>query len=78
MLDEGIDFVFEAEVDITCLWDSEMTTYSSYAYNESGEIYAPFPIYVVIDHEGIITYISRVNDPEEIRLEIAAALAKVS
>lgn len=60
-------------VSVTCLLDVSQTSYHSYTGVPNS--YAPFPVQVVIDRHGVITYLNGQYDAEAVRAAIDAALA---
>ncbi len=69
----GGDFLVAAGVDTTCLLDDMSNVYNSYAPSETGMVWAPFPMQVVIDRDGIITYLANEADPAAVIEAIEAA-----
>ena len=69
--DDAWLFLQEATTEMTCLFDETGDLYRGYS-SEAAE--GPFPLEVVIDRDGIITYISRNYDAPELREAIQAAL----
>jgi peroxiredoxin len=56
------------------LEDPSTKTYAALTQNYKGS--NPFPVDVVVDKDGIITYIAREYDPDGIARAVEAALAK--
>lgn len=56
------------------LEDPSTKTYAALTQNYKGS--NPFPVDVVVDRDGIITYIAREYDPDGIVAAVEAALAK--
>ena len=54
---------------IPVLLDAASNTYESY-YVPSQQAYAPFPLQVIVDQEGVITYIARQHDVDAVRAEL--------
>ena len=69
--DDAWLFLSESGLEMTCLFDETGDLYRGYS-TEAAE--GPFPLEVVIDREGIITYTSRNYDAPEFRDAIQAAL----
>ena len=72
--DEGTiaQFLRDAHTDLPSLMDRQESTYRSYARAES---YAPFPIQVVIDQQGIIRYLAFQYDAAAVRTVIDSLLS---
>ena len=60
-------FLADAHTNLSSLMDFQEEVYRSYARAES---YAPFPIHVVIDQNGIIQYLAFQYDAEAVRRKI--------
>jgi peroxiredoxin len=67
----------QAGVTLPVLLDLENTVYGSYSRSEVGDSYSPFPLHVVIDGSGVITYLSADNQPEQVRDAVSTALEKL-
>ena len=67
------DFMAASEVELTTLLDGQ-DTYFSYPRSFQPS-YAPYPLQVVIDPDGVIRYLSYQYDAEAVRAAIDAALA---
>ena len=61
-------------VRIPVLLDTGGGQYLSYLY-DGIEPWAPFPIHVVIDQEGVIRYLDFQNDPPALRAVVDGLLA---
>ncbi len=70
--DDAWDYLAGYQVGTTCLLDPDQSMYSSYTGVEAP--YAPFPQQVVIDRDGVITYLSTQYDADAVRAAIDAAL----
>lgn len=71
--DVAWDYLDNLGVGLTCLLDQSKSVYS--AYSGVPNAYAPFPLQVVIDREGVITYLNGQYDAEAVKAAIDAALA---
>ena len=65
-LDEAYSFVGDPGVGLPVLFDTGGDLYQTYFY-ERVEPWAPFPVQVVIDQDGLIQYVSFQNDPAALR-----------
>lgn len=74
--DVAWDFVVGADSEMTCLLDDDGSTYNSYAFDEAGTEWAPYPRQVVIDPEGLIAWFGTEVDAEALRAAIDAAMAR--
>lgn len=72
--DTAYSFAEEAQLTLPVLLDEDQRAYSSYSYSEFGAGSAPFPRQVVVDREGIITWMSGEYDADEASAAIQAAL----
>ena len=70
--DRAAEFLEGANVTQPCLLDSAGTRYHSYAI-AAGD--APYPLEVLIDRAGVISYISREYDGPALSDAVRAALA---
>lgn len=66
------DFIDGADIAVPCLMDEEGEFYDGYARPPSS---GPFPLDVVVDRDGRITYLSGDYDAPALRAAIEAALA---
>lgn len=71
--DSAYTFIGEAGTTLPVLLDTDQAVYSSYE-RDPEEAYAPFPVQVVIDRDGVITYLAFQYDAEAVRAAIEAAL----
>ena len=76
-LDEAYVFVGDPGVRLPVLFDTGGDLYRSYFY-DGIEPWAPFPIHVVIDREGVIRYLAFQNDPPAMRAVIDGLLGEES
>ncbi len=67
-------WVGQAGVTSPVLMDESKQLYDSYALNEAGNSSSPYPVHVVVDGDGVITYLSKDNQPDLVRDAIQAAL----
>ncbi len=58
------------------LIDEDQTLYYSYSMGELGFNSAPYPLQVVIDRDGLISYLALEYDVDAVRAAIEAALAE--
>ena len=72
--EEAYEFLDAVGLELTCLLDEDGDLYNGYALNELGFGEAPFPIRIVIDRDGIITFADRESTPDPLREAIEAAL----
>lgn len=66
-------FLVEAGVDTTCLTDEMSGVYNTYDVDRDGQWWAPFPMQVVVDRDGVITYLANEADPDAAKAAIEAA-----
>lgn len=66
------DFLARSSVPLRCALDTDTTHYRSYG---EGDNYAPYPLQVVIDRSGVITYVAWEYDAPALQAAIDAALA---
>jgi peroxiredoxin len=74
--EQALAYLQEAGTTLPCLLDTDESLYRRYDRREGGEIHAPFPLQVVIDREGRITYLANQYDADAARAGIQAALAR--
>ena len=75
--EEAFTFVGEAGVTLPVLLDSDGSYYESYARRDAGEDgYAPFPLQVLIDKDGVIRHITLQYDAADMRSRIDQLLAE--
>jgi len=67
-------WIGEAGVTLPVLLDSDKRLYDGYSLSESGFSNSPYPLHVVVDGDGVITYLRRDNQPELVRDAIERAL----
>ncbi len=69
------DFLLQSGVfeDIHVLLDTDEAVYYSYPYEQA---WAPFPVHVLIDRDGQVTWFARQLEAEGLRGAIDAALAR--
>lgn len=72
--DQVLAYLQEAGTTLPCLLDTDESMYRRYDRREGGEIHAPFPLQVVIDRDGRITYLANQYDADAARAAIQAAL----
>jgi len=58
------------------LLDTEGTLSGQYSRTEGGQSYAPFPIQVILDRDGVIRYLAYQYDAQAVRDTITALLAE--
>jgi hypothetical protein len=68
-------FLEEAGTSLHSLMDQQQTIYGNYRPTE--ETYAPFPVQVVIDTNGVITYLRSQYDAQAVRFAIDTALSEI-
>ena len=73
-LEEAFSFVGDSGVDLPVLLDPDGENYRSYPFG-SEDPYAPFPVQVVIDQQGVIRHLSFQNDPTALRVVVDELLA---
>ncbi len=71
---EAFEFLDAVGLEVTCLLDEDGALYNGYSLTELGYGEAPFPIRIVIDRDGIITFGDRESTPAPLREAIDAAL----
>jgi peroxiredoxin len=75
--DEAWNFAESYDIQLPMLMDTDMSIYMSYSRAEADlEEYAPFPVHVLIDRDGIIRYLEFRTDAEEIRRTIDLLLSE--
>jgi peroxiredoxin len=72
--EQSYAWIGDAGVTLPVLLDLDRALYDSYSPQESGESHSPFPVHVVVDGQGVITYLARDNQPEAVRAAIQTAL----
>ena len=70
-LDDAAYFLSGTDVTVPCLLDLAAEQYGSYSIG-AGD--APYPLEVLIDRDGVISYISREYDGPALSAAIRAAL----
>ena len=65
-------FLQEANTTLSSLMDQQQSVYGH--YRPTAESYAPFPLHVVIDGDGIIRYLRTQYDAQAVRDAIDAIL----
>lgn len=73
-LEDSFSFVGDAGVTLPVLLDVGGDSYRGYPIG-SGDPYAPFPLQVVIDEEGVIRYLAFQHDPTALRAVVDGLLA---
>ena len=69
---DAIEFLQEANAELPCLLD-DADIYSSYPRQGA---YAPFPVHVLIDGDGVIQYLSFQYEPQSAHAAIERVLAE--
>ncbi len=72
--EQSYSWVSTAGVTSPVLLDSDKALYSAYSISEAGHSDSPFPLHVVVDGDGVITYLSKDNQPERVRDAVQDAL----
>ena len=72
--EQSFGWIGSAGVTLPVLLDEDRSLLGSYSLSEAGRSYSPVPVHVVIDGEGVITYLSKDNQPERVRDAIQQAL----
>ena len=72
--EQSYGWIGSAGVTLPVLLDKTKALYDSYSLSEAGMSSSPFPLHVVIDGDGVITYLSKDNQPELVRDAIEDAL----
>jgi len=72
--DSAYNFLSQYELEAPCLLDSDKELYS--AYHRSSDVFAPFPLHVVIDRNSIIRYLGFQNDSSSVLAKINELLAE--
>lgn len=72
-VETAADFLEEADVPLRCLLD-DAGVYETYPRDESA--FAPYPLHVLIDADGVIRYLSYRYDPITAQAAIDAVLAE--
>ena len=70
---DAYEFLASAGVDTTCLLDDMSSVHNSYDIPHEGQSWAPYPLQVVVDREGVITYLANEADPDAVKEAIEAA-----
>lgn len=73
--DTAWEFIDESNTSLPCVLDTNEEVYSVYEKKGEDDGYAPFPLQVVIDRDGVITYLEYQYDGERLRAAIDAALS---
>ena len=74
-VDGVLAFVDAADLSSPVLFDTDSDVYKSYDLQGLGG-YAPFPLQIVIDREGTITYMAKQYDAVALRAALDAAVAE--
>lgn len=74
-LDRTYEFLDGADVELPSLIDTGGEIYRRYPRGEATS-YAPFPVHVIIDQEGVIRYLSYQYDADALRRTIDELLAE--
>ncbi len=74
--DDAYEFVGEAGVTLPVLLDADNEVYDSYNRFEAEKGYAPYPLQILIDEDGVIRYLNNQYDASAVRAEIDALLAE--
>ena len=75
-LEDAFAFVGETGVTLPVLLDKDKAIYSSYPPNETEDNYAPYPLQVLLDQDGVVRYLARQYDAEAVRAAIDGLLAE--
>ncbi len=75
--EQSYGWVAQAGITLPVLLDRDSTAYRGYAGSEGGFTYAPYPLHVVVDGDGVITYLSVNSNPEFVRDAVEAALDRL-
>ena len=70
--DNAVNFLQEAGAEQPCLLD-DTNLYGQYPRHDS---FAPFPVHVLIDREGVIRYLSFQLEPQAAHAAIEAVLSE--
>lgn len=73
--DQAFGWLGGADVELPTLFDGNGTVYRSYPQGEA-EAYAPFPVHVIIDQQGVIRYLDYQYDADAVRRSIDELLAE--
>lgn len=69
-LSDAQAFTDEAGIEgLPVLLDSDLSHYNGY-YVPGQNGYAPFPLQVIVDQDGVITYVARQHDVSAVRAEL--------
>ncbi len=74
--EQSYGWILQAGVTLPVLLDLDGSSYRSYRF-ESGGGTAPFPVHVVVDGDGYITYLSAQSNPELVRTAVEDALDRL-
>ena len=73
-LDDAHSFVGDTGLQLPVLFDPGGVHYRSYPFGID-DPYAPFPVHVVIDQQGVIRYLAFQNDVTSLRAVVDGLLA---
>ncbi len=74
--EEAWEFIAEAETTLPTLLDTTGVMSGQYSREEGGSSYAPYPVQVILDREGVIRYLSYQYDADLVTDTISALLAE--
>jgi len=57
-----LDFATSAHITLPMLYDAKAPYHRYYAVDDGGEPWAPYPLQVIVDRDGVIRYISHQYD----------------
>ncbi len=70
-METAYDWLGASSISLPCALDTDETIYRSYG---DGDNFAPFPLHVVLDGDGVITYLAWQYDHDALTTALDAAL----
>ena len=71
-----LDFAENTEIQLPMLYDTRRSYDRYYANNEGGEVWAPYPLQVIVDRNGVIRYIAHQYDALAVQQTLDEILAE--
>ena len=71
-----LDFAVNADITLPMLYDAKQPYHRYYAVDDGGEPWAPYPLQVIVDREGVIRYIANQYDALAVQQALDTILAE--